>query len=318
MLKDKKYPLKLFAIISLVIVVLTTIFVCIFGVNTSIDIGGGSQIEIKLSYQGDTAWVSGRDDVPDYVDKIEDVLSDNGCHIDSYVVEDKSVDTYLIVKIAKTNIKNADRIPAQIANKLGINQTRVGNIQKISSSFSNKQMLYIGLSILAVVIGCFLFGWLRYSLIGGVALAFGSLHNLIISIAVLFLFRVQFSMISIVSVIVESVLGSLVVAHLMECIRSSSKTKQFMTLSEDEKMWTVTKQSKNLIWLAGVIFAFALCLIFIPIRSLQLSGLSILLGMLVTAYTSIFMVPALYANLAEIRNTKEKQRLSKNVTNNKK
>lgn len=318
MLKDKKYPLKLFAIISLAIVVLTTIFVCIFGVNTSIEIGGGSQIEIKLSYQGDTTWESGRDNVPDYVDKIEDVLSNNGCHIDSYIVEDKAVDTYLVVKIAKTDIKNSDRIPTQIADKLGIAQTRVGNIQKISSSFSNTQMLYIGLSILAVVLACFIFGWLRYSLIGGVALAFGSLHNLIISIAVLFLFRVQFSMVSIVSIMVESIVGAFVFVHLLESIRSNSKTKQFLALSEDEKMWSVTKQSKNLIWLAGVIFAFALCLIFIPIRSLQLAGLSVLLGLLVSAYTSIFMAPALYSNLAEIRNIKEKQRLSKNVTNNKK
>lgn len=318
MFKDKKYPLKLFAIISLAIVILTTIFVCIFGVNTSIDIGGGSQIEIKLSYQEEETWVSGRENASEYVEKIEEVLSNNGCHIDSYIVEDKAVDTYLVVKIAKTSIKNADRIPAQIADKLGILQTRVGNIQKISSSFSNTQMLYIGLSILAVVLACFLFGWLRYSLIGGVALAFGSLHNLIISIAVLFLFRVQFSMLSIVSVIVESVLGAFVATHLLESIRANSKSKQFISLSEDEKMLTVTKQSKNLLWLAGVVFAFALCLIFIPIRSLRLAGLSVLLGLLVTAYTSILVVPALYANLAEVRNAKEKQRLSKNVTNNKK
>lgn len=318
MFKDKKYPLKLFAIISLVVVVLTTVFVCIFGVNTSIDIGGGSQIEIKLSYNDGTTVISGKENATDYVNKIEDVLSMNGCHIDSYVVEDKAVDSYLIVKIAKTQIKNADRIPAQIANKLGISESRVGNVQKISSSFSSTQMLFIGLSILAVVLICFLFGWLRYSLMGGVSLAFGSLHNIILSLAILFLFRVQFSMISIVNIAIQSVMGSFVMALLLEKIRENSKSKQFASLTEDEKMWTVTKQSKNLIWFAGVIFAFALCLIFIPIRSLQLAGLSILLTLIVTVYTNIFIAPALFINLADIRNAREKQRLSKNVTNNKK
>lgn len=318
MFKDKKYPLKLFAIISLVVVVLTTVFVCIFGVNTSIDIGGGSQIEIKLSYNDGTTVISGKENATDYVNKIEDVLSMNGCHIDSYVVEDKAVDSYLIVKIAKTQIKNADRIPAQIANKLGISESRVGNVQKISSSFSSAQMLFIGLSILAVVLICFLFGWLRYSLMGGVSLAFGSLHNIILSLAILFLFRVQFSMISIVNIAIQSVMGSFVMALLLEKIRENSKSKQFASLTEDEKMWTVTKQSKNLIWFAGVIFAFALCLIFIPIRSLQLAGLSILLTLIVTVYTNIFIAPALFINLADIRNAREKQRLSKNVTNNKK
>lgn len=318
MFKDKKYPLKLFAIISLVVVVLTTVFVCIFGVNTSIDIGGGSQIEIKLSYNDGTTVISGKENATDYVNKIEDVLSMNGCHIDSYVVEDKAVDSYLIVKIAKTQIKYADRIPAQIANKLGISESRVGNVQKISSSFSSTQMLFIGLSILAVVLICFLFGWLRYSLMGGVSLAFGSLHNIILSLAILFLFRVQFSMISIVNIAIQSVMGSFVMALLLEKIRENSKSKQFASLTEDEKMWTVTKQSKNLIWFAGVIFAFALCLIFIPIRSLQLAGLSILLTLIVTVYTNIFIAPALFINLADIRNAREKQRLSKNVTNNKK
>lgn len=318
MFKDKKYPLKLFAIISLVVVVLTTVFVCIFGVNTSIDIGGGSQIEIKLSYNDGTTVISGKENATDYVNKIEDVLSMNGCHINSYVVEDKAVDSYLIVKIAKTQIKNADRIPAQIANKLGISESRVGNVQKISSSFSSTQMLFIGLSILAVVLICFLFGWLRYSLMGGVSLAFGSLHNIILSLAILFLFRVQFSMISIVNIAIQSVMGSFVMALLLEKIRENSKSKQFASLTEDEKMWTVTKQSKNLIWFAGVIFAFALCLIFIPIRSLQLAGLSILLTLIVTVYTNIFIAPALFINLADIRNAREKQRLSKNVTNNKK
>ncbi len=318
MFKNKKYPLNIFAIISLAVVLLTTIFVCIFGVNTSIDVGGGSQIEIQLSYQGDTTWVSGRENVSEYVKKVEDVLSDNGCHIDSYIVEDKNVETYLVVKIAKTQIKNSERIPAQIANKLGISQSRVSNVQKISSSFSTKQMLYIGLSILAVVLISFFFGWIRYSLIGGVTLCFGALHNMILSLAILFLFRVQFSMISIISIVIESVLGVFVLAHLLETIRENSKAKQFLALSEDEKMWTATKQSKNFIWFAGVILAFALCLIFIPIRTLRLAGLSILLVLIITAYTSILISPALYVSLADIRNAKEKQRLSKNVTTNKK
>lgn len=318
MFKNKKYPLKLFSIISLVFVVLTIIFVSIFGVNTSVEIGGGSQLEITLSYKDGDNYISGRENVTEYVEVVKDVLKDHGCSVDSYLVEDKLVDTYLVIRIADSEIENVEKIPAQIATKLGIAQSRVSSVQKLSSYFTNNQMLYIGLAVLAIIAICFFAGWLRYTIVGGVTLAFAALHNLILSLAVVFLYRVQFSMISLVSVLAFTILSVLAFALILERSRENAKSKQYSALTQDEQLLNATKQNKNLLWFAVALFALTIVMVCVPIRYIQLAGVSLQLCLAVCAYTSIFVAPALHVYLADVRNSKAKQKLSKNITINKK
>ena len=126
MFKNKKYPLKMFAVISLVFVVLTTIFVSIFGVNTSVEIGGGYQFEITLSYKNaQDEYVTGTENVDEYLAAVKEVLAEHKTSVDTYFVEDKIVDTYLVVRIADNEVDSVEKIPAQIASKLGISQMQV-------------------------------------------------------------------------------------------------------------------------------------------------------------------------------------------------
>lgn len=316
MFKMKKYPLKLFAIISLAIVVLTTVVVCVFGVNTSIEIGGGSQIEINLSNGSEYSFTD--EEIADYIQNIQDVLDKHNCKIDGYIVEDKLIDTYLVVRIAKTSIKNSETISSQIAQKLGIAQSRVGNVQRLSGSFTTSQMLYIGLAVIAIVVLCFFLGWWRYSLAGGITLAFAALHNFILSLALIFSLRVQFSMISLMGSIVGTLLSIFALVMIFERIRENSKSKQHALLSEDKKMFTATCQNKFLLLIAAVILVLSIVMICLPVRYIRLAGLSLQLCLLVAAYTCIAISPALYVNLAQVFKSREKQKLSKNVTTEKK
>ena len=86
-----KYPLKIFAIICFSVILLTSIIVGVFGINTGIEFSGGSQIEIKLSYSENETVVSGRENAAEYVDGVKDVLKEHDCNIDSYFVEDKLI-----------------------------------------------------------------------------------------------------------------------------------------------------------------------------------------------------------------------------------
>ncbi len=318
MFKKDKYPLRLFSIISLVFVALTIIFVSIFGVNTSIEIGGGSQIEVKLSYSHEDTIVSGRENATEYVEVIEDVLATHDCNIDSYFVEDKLTDTYLVVRIAKTQIKNADTIASQIASELGIDQARVSGVQSLSSYFTENQMLYIGLAILVLLVICFFVGWLRYTIIGGITLMFSVLHSLILSLSLIFLYRVQFSIISLVTVLALTVLSLFALICILERARENTKSVQFSNLTEDQKLISATKQTRSLLLPAGVILLLAIVLICVPISYIQLAGVGIILSLIASVYTAICISPALHAYLSEIHNAKEKQKLSKNVTTNKK
>ena len=313
-----KYPLKIFAIISLVVIALTAIFVGVFGINSSIEIAGGSQLEVKISsYQGDE-YNSGEENVAEYVSEIKNVLKDYGCSIDSYFVEDKLVDSYLIVRIAKSDIKNADQIPSAVATKLGIDASNVSEILQIESYFSNDQLIYVGLAILSVIIICFFAGWIRYSVLGGVTLAFAVLHNFILSLAVTFLTRVQFSIVSLVATILFSAITVFVLVVILERVKENAQSSQYANMSEAQQLIVSTKQNKMLLYISVAILAVCLVLICIPVKYVQLSALSVALCTLVAGYTSICVAPALYVYLLEIKNIKEKLRLSKDVKPNKK
>lgn len=307
-MNKKKYPLLVFAIVSLVIVAVSALFVAIFGINTSIEIGGGSQIEITLSHD-DT---DGRENAEQYAEKVQNVLKKHAASIDTYFVEDKLTETTLVIRMANRNIKNADDLKVEIATALEIDQSRVGNVQKLTSYFSNQSVLYVGLAILAVMVICFFMGWLRYGVLAGVSLLFAVMHSAILSFALIFATRIQFSLVGLCSVVIVSIVSVFAFACILERNKENSKSSQYDELSFDQKLMLATKQNKWLLVLAAVVFVVSLVMVLTPVNYVRLAGLNILLCLVAGSYSTVFMVPALHGYLLELAGAKEKKRLSKN------
>lgn len=317
-MKNKKYPLVVFAIISLAIILVSAIIVAIFSVNTSIEIGGGSQIEVVLSYdQGETHY-EGKENVESYVKKIEDVLHNHKANVDSYFVEDKNIDTVLVVRIAKKSISGADSIQTEVASALDLDVSRVSKLQTLSSYFSNRLVLFVGLAILAALAICFFMGWLRYGILAGVSLMFTLLHSFILSLAIVFLTRIQFSMVGLCCSLVLSILSTFAFALVLERYRENKKSSQYAEYSYDEHLLLATKQNKWLLIFAvvGVVLSFTFVLT--PVAYVRLIGLNVLISLLVAAYSTTCIAPALHCYMLEIAGNKEKVRLSKNQPNKKK
>lgn len=308
-----KYPLKLFSIISLAIIALTVIFVSIFGLRTSVEIGGGYQMEVTLSYTNEAGeYTSGRQNAGAYVSQIKKVLSKHNASVDSYFIEDRDVDTLLVVRICSSKIKNDSSVTAEVASTLNIDVSRVSSLQKLGSYFSTKLMLYIGLAIGCILLVCFFGGWLRYNVLAGVSLMFAALHSLILSMALIFLMRVQFSVISLAAVLVSTILVVLGFACILERERENSKSKQYADLTTDERLILASKQSKTLLILPIVCAVTVLVMVCLPIRHIQLGGVSILLSLVSALYTMLLITPALHANLLDLSKVRQKQKLSKN------
>ncbi|MBQ8468819.1 MAG: hypothetical protein IJ542_03610 [Clostridia bacterium] len=309
----RKYPLAIFAIISLAIVAVSAIIVAIFGINSSVEISGGSQIEITMSYEQDGVHYDGKQNTQNYVSEINKVLANHSASIDTYVVEDKLVDTYLIVRIAQKEIKNADSIKTEIATALSIDEARVSNVENLASYFSNRLILYIGLALLAVIAICFFTAWLRYGILAGVSMIFMVLHNFIISLALVFLTRIQFSMITLCTVVALTILSTFAFASILERNRENSKSSQYAELDSNEKMMLATKQNKWLLVFAIAVLAISLVFVFTPIKYVRLAGVTSLIALAVAAYSVVLMVPAIHGYLLEMAGTREKKKLSKNV-----
>lgn len=301
---NKKSPLLWFIIASIFIIVVSSIIVGVFGVNASIEISGGSQIEIQMSDSTKTG---------EYVDKASKVLGNHGQHIDSYFVEDKLTDTYLVLRVNSTNIKDSDSIKAEIASALEIDQSKVSGVIKIDSYFANKIMLYIGLSILAIVIVCFFLGWIRLGIIGGTSLLFAFLHSMIMSFALIFLTRVQFSVTSLVMVFAGSIISVFATEILLERLKENLKSKQYSALSENQNIVNVLKQNKVLLLPVVIALIVSLVLIILPINNIRFVGLSLLFVLLSTVYTTACITPALHAFMLKVNGSRQKQKLSTNV-----
>jgi preprotein translocase subunit SecF len=314
----KKYPLKIFAAISAAIVVLAIIFIAIFGVRTSIDLGSGSQLKVQLSYTVDDDVVSGRENLDKYLDATKTVLHEHGAIIDTYFVEDEGVDTFLVVRIAKSTIKNSDSISQEIATKLGIDETRVSSVQKISGYFSSSQLLYIGLALLVFIVLAFFAGWIRYNIVAGTSLVLAIVHNFILSLAIIFLLRVQFSVISLAACLILTIFVVFALVAILEREREISKSKQYADLSYDQKLMMATGKNKWLLAFPAVLLVLCIILLFVPSSYIRLASLSVMLALIVSVYSTIMFVPAVHANLMELRALKQKQKLSKNVSSSKK
>ena len=312
MKKISKYPLVIFALVSLIIIAVSALVVGICGVRTSIEIGGGSQIEVTMSYDQAGEHHTGRENTQEYVGKVKSVLAKHDAFVDSYFVEDKLVDTYLVVRIAKSEIAGATDIKAEIATELGIDASRVSDVQVLTASFSNNTILFITLGIVAMVVVCFFIGWLRYGLVAGVTLLLAVLHNFILSFATIFLCRIQLSMIALCSIIAMSVLSVFALICILEREKENLKSKQYAELTPEQSLWTATKQSKWLISIFAIAGIVSLLALVIPINYIRFAGLAGLIITIVSVYTAIGICPALQALFVEISNTRQKQRLSKN------
>jgi len=311
-MNKRKYPLGILAIISLVIIAVSAIIVAIFGINTSIEIGGGSQIEITLSYEEDSVHHDGRENTTEYVEKVKKVLKEHSASIDTYFVEDKLVETTLVIRVANRNIKNADDIKVEIANALEIDQAKVSDVQLLNSYFSNKLVLYIGLAVLAILAIGFFMGWLRYGVLAGVSLMFVILHSFIMTLALIFVSRVQFSLVGLCSAIAISILSVFALACILERYKENAKSSQYEELGYDQKLMLSTKQNAWLLILAGVMCFVSVVMICTPINYMRLAGLNILISVVVGGYSASCIGPALHGYLLELAGAKEKKRLSKN------
>lgn len=312
-----KYPLKVFAIISFAIILLTSIIVGVFGINTGIEFSGGSQIEIKLSYSENDTIVSGREKATEYVDGVKEVLKEHDCSIDSYFVEDKLIDTYLVIRIAETEIDGAETVANEIASKLNIDASNVSSVKTLKSYFTGKQVLFIGIAVAALLLICFFAGFARYGINAGVTLAFAGLHSLILSLALMFLWRVQLSVVSLAGAAIFAVITIFALVFILERVKENAGSTQYANLNSAEHLLLATKQNKHLAWIAIVVWTLIVVMLCMPINYVKLAAVSVLICLLVAVYTTLGVAPALCAYMQETFKQKQKQKLSKNVVNKK-
>lgn len=315
----KKYPLLISLIISCVIVVVSVFVLAFCGIKLSPSLGGGSQFEVIIPDNLEQKTV---------VQNIKNILSDNGVAYDSFSIEDNasviSRGEYstrrVIVNVYSTNISDETetKIRTDIAEKIGISVENISSIENIISSIKSKDILMFGLGIGIIAICLFVFGLFRYNVFAGLSFLLAVLHNLILSLSIVILTRVPLSLVSIAGI---SIL-TLVMSAVMVSIFEKNKIESEMHLAEKEtpssRLIRVEAAAvKPYLFVALSIVVFCLFLVFVPVNNVLFSALTILIALVVAAYSGLIIGPAVYGSFMDIAQANFDATLSRNDTVNK-
>lgn len=315
----KKYPLLISLIISCVIVVASVFVLAFCGIKLSPSLGGGSQFEVAIPDKADQKTV---------IQNIKDILSDNGVTYDSFSVEDNGslfengeyASRRVLVNINKSNVSNEleTKIRTQIAEKLDISVDSVSSIENIISSITTKDILLFGLGIGLIAIGLFIFGLFRYNVFAGLSFLLAILHNLILFLSIVILTRVPLSLVSVAGI---SVLSLVMIAVLVS-FYEKNKIESEMHLAEKEtpssRLIRVEAQAvRPYFFVALAVVVFSVILVFVPVNNVLFSALTVLIALVVTAYSSLIIGPAVYGSFMDIAQANFDATLSRNDTVNK-
>lgn len=304
-MKSKKSLLWLYAVISLVIIVTAVVVSLTAGMSIGTDVGGGIQVEVKLSADSNI-----KDSVADF----KDVLAENGYTAEKVFAEDKYVDQYVVAKISKKDIANQDQFKASIATKLGVSAEDV-TILEFDGTVTNKAVIWTSVGIVCMLLALFVFGWIRYGVVSGLTLTVAPLHSLLMAISLLTLTRLPMTMAVIVEVLACVVLVAFATTLLLEKIRENKKMKHNQSLSQEAIVDLSNKETiKPLIFVSALVLIISLVLVFVPVRLVVFSALSLIICLAVAIFSYYCLAITMQSVMLTMEQATQKARLSRNVS----
>lgn len=302
-MKNKKHLIWIYFAVSLVMIVTALIVALTAGINIGTDVGGGYQIEVKVS-----AETNNNEAVKD----LKNALKAEKIRVERVFTEDKLIDTYVV---AKTNneIKDATALKTALATKLGVDAANI-EINSFKGSVTNKAVIWTSVAIVCLLIGLFIIGWLRYGVTAAVSLALIPLHSLLIGVSLLIITRLPITLPAIIEVLAMVVLVVFATVLLLEKIRENQKLKHNENLSPNELVDLSNKETlKPIIVLAAMLLVFSLVMLCVPVFVVTMSALTMIVLILASVYSYYFMGISLHKVMLMLKSTKEKMRLSKNL-----
>lgn len=304
-MKSKKSLLWLYAVISLVIIVTAVVVSLTAGMSIGTDVGGGIQVEVKLSADSNI-----KDSVADF----KDVLAENGYTAEKVFAEDKYVDQYVVAKISKKDIANQDQFKTSIATKLGVSAEDV-TILEFDGTVTNKAVIWTSVGIVCMLLALFVFGWIRYGVVSGLTLTVAPLHSLLMAISLLTLTRLPITMAVIVEVLACVVLVAFATTLLLEKIRENKKMKHNQSLSQEAIVDLSNKETiKPLIFVSALVLIISLVLVFVPVRLVVFSALSLIICLAVAIFSYYCLAITMQSVMLTMEQATQKARLSRNVS----
>jgi len=317
----KKYPLLICLIVSVVIIVASLFVIGFAGLKFDTTIVGGSQVEIVLPDDANSQ---------DYANNARVICKQQGLSLYNVIVEDKFTagdenseytKRVLILTFAERDL--SDEIQLQyreaLAEKLGLENTdKISDFRTVTNMVESKNIWMVALSFGIVVICMFVFAWVRYDLFAAISFLVAYLHSIMLYFALNGITRVPIGLTSLAVMVVLNFIMSALLVAVLEEYRKLAKLHIDDKLTTSEKL--ISSQKKTFIpfiAIATVVILISLMLLLSPSFMVRLASISVLIALVVCAYTAVLLVPGLYAYLTDLNKASISARLSRNDTKNK-
>lgn len=304
-----------FAIASLVILLVGIIVWASCGLNLGLDFTGGTILKVQIGEKLDESGEYSK-----YSKDIKDVLSEYGISVSQMQKEDSGDAASISVRFQDLNGYSADQMSELIAGDITTALTEKLNADGSNLSFKVQESQRIGATassdlissaIWAIMISAVLiliYIAIRFELLSGLATIATIVHDVLLVFALVSIFRIEINstfVAAIITVIGYSINNTIII---FDRVRENMNNEKFAKLGSDHVVQVSVKQTlvRSLYTTFTTLLAIALLAI-IGVQSIQIFLLPIIFGLIVGAYSSIFLAPALWAIM--LKNYSERMKL---------
>ena len=291
-----------FGIASLVIIVVG-LFVWLFaGFNLGLDFTGGSIVKIKF---GEVLEQNGKYD--QYVDKIENIFDKHGISLSQIQKEGVDADASIAVRFqdkpSLSEEEMSNLVNGEIKAELIATFSPNGEIpsfdvyegQKIGATASSELLMNAILSIIIASVLLLIYIAVRFKFANGVATLLGIVHDVLIVLALMAIFRVEINsafIAAIITVIGYSINNTIIV---FDRIRENQRNDLYAKENNATIVNISIRQTLiRSIYTSLTTFIAVIALVILGVDSIRIFLVPIIIGLLAGTYSSIFLAAPMW------------------------
>lgn len=294
--------LKYYMLAIIIVLVGGIVGTLFMGVRQSVDFVGGTYIEIEVADKN----------LDNVKDKALNTLKSFGLESKKTYTQYEGSEQTLVLVVKQGNV-DANELKTKLET---VTEVENISIEKCGATVRNDYFLKVAILIAVFVVLTILYFGCQKSWISGFVSAMSFLFTLILSFCVIVLARIETTLAGVAVLGLFSVVSAILTGFVCESI----KKEHLQAENKEIKIYETanTKTTKNLCIMSilfGVLLIATIAVLFICIYNpmIVMFALQTIVAIIVTFFVLVFVCPSIYAELIQIYEDKQKQKLSKNV-----
>ncbi|MCL2756290.1 MAG: protein translocase subunit SecF [Firmicutes bacterium] len=288
---------KWYAIAPLVLIVVGLIIVLTINFNLGLDFTGGRTIRVNGITSENYSAIRGQ---------INSVMNDNNVHGGTFRIWQEDSDTTgLSIVVQFQDLRNADmdEVSALIIERIEAieNVTGAEEVGMISASASQDHITRTFIAVAAALLGILVYMLFRFKFTSGVAALIGLIHDVLVMMALVAIFRIQINaafIAALITVIAYSVNNTLILFDRIRGIEKNNDKNEGVETMIDRGVKETFQRTMNTT-ITTLVPIFILVIFGVPL--IREFAIPILFGLIAGTFSTIFVTTSLYLRFERAR-----------------